>query len=470
MNARIAPIRTPLALASLVLLAACGSLAPPVPVAQPGLPATFNAAAPTEAPPPPPAPAAHAWDTFFTDPGLRQVVGLALSGNRPLRASAAAVERARVLLQVVRAPTLPEIEANASTGRQRNAGATTGTASVGLSLSAWEIDLFNRLGDLRDAALLRFEAQQETQRAAQLSLVAETAAAWLQVAATRQQLTLAEALRDSQQRTLALTQRQYDAGAVSGLQLARAQAAFEAARGNAVSAVTAARQARLALELLAGQPVPEAWLPRAQADVASALPTVPEGLPATVLLQRPDLRAAERALAATSLDIGAARAERFPRITLTAAAGRRSSDLEGLVSNGSGFWSLLPQLELPLFDAGLRAARADAAVVAQRAAVAQYEAALQAAFRDVADALAVREGLQERLAAQRAQVEAADRSLRLAEASYRAGAASQLDLLDAQRQQAASQQGLVALRLLEQVNRVTLLRALGGGWPPGAGT
>lgn len=459
--------RTPVALAAVVLLAACGSLAPPVPTAQPGLPAAFNAPPPSDAAA---APAAHAWSAFFTDPGLQQVVGLALAENRPLRASAQAVERARVLLQVVKAPTLPEVEANASAGRQRSAGTTTGTAALSLNLPAWEIDFFDRLGNLRDAALVRFEAQQETQRAAQLSLVAETASAWLQVAAARQQLTLAESLRDSQQRSLSLTQRQYDAGAVSGLQLARAQAAFEAARGNAAAAATAARQARLALDVLAGRPVPEAWLPKAQVDAASALPTVPEALPATVLLQRPDLRSAERALAATSLDIGAARAERFPRITLTAAAGRRSSDLEGLVNNGSGFWSVVPQLELPLFDAGLRAARADAAVVAQRAALAQYEAAMQAAFRDVADALAVREGLQERLAAQRAQVEAADRSLRLAEASYRAGATSQLELLDAQRQQAASQQGLVALRLLEQVNRVTLLRALGGTWPPGAGS
>jgi NodT family efflux transporter outer membrane factor (OMF) lipoprotein len=196
---------------------------------------------------------------------------------------------------------------------------------------------------------------------------------------------------------------------------------------------------------------------------------LPPGLPAEVLLQRPDLRAAEQRLQATAFDVGAARAARFPRLTLTASAGTRSSDLDGLLRSGSSLFSLAPSLDLPLFDLGLRQAQVDAAQASQREALAQYEAALQAAFREVADALAVRDSLAERLAAQQAQVAAANRSLELATQSYRLGAVGQLELLDAERQQAAAEQGLLALRQTEQSNRVALLRALGGRWPAAGG-
>ena len=165
--------------------------------------------------------------------------------------------------------------------------------------------------------------------------------------------------------------------------------------------------------------------------------------------------------------MGAARAARFPRLTLTASAGVRSPELDGLVRSGSGFWSLLPSLDIPLLDAGARQAQVDVSEATRREVMANYEAALQSAFREVADALAVRDSLAERLAAQRAQVEAAERSLNLSEQSYRLGASSQLELLDAQRQLATARQGLVTLRQTEQANRVVLLRALGGRWAAG---
>jgi NodT family efflux transporter outer membrane factor (OMF) lipoprotein len=366
---------------------------------------------------------------------------------------------------------LPEIEASGDASRQRSAGSTGSSYAIGVGISAWEIDFFGRLASLQGAALARFEAQQATQQAARLSLVAETANAWLVLAAARQRLHLAEDLQRSQQRTLALTQRQYELGATAGLQLARAQTAFEAARGEAAAAAAAARQARFALELLAGQPLAEALLPPGQPgdDTATALPALPAGLPAEVLLQRPDLRAAEQALQAAAFDVGAARAARFPRITLTASAGTRSSELDGLLQGGNRFWSLAPAIDLALFDAGQRRAQVEANQAAQRAALAGYEAALQAAFREVADALAVRDSLAERLAAQRAQVAAAERSLALVDSSYRLGASSQLELLDAQRQRATALQGLVTLRQTEQANRVALLRALGGRWAGGTG-
>ncbi len=447
---------------SAAALAGCGSLVPPTEPPNAALRESFRvgAAEPSMA-----APAAtHEWDGFFVDARLRQVVGLALAENRSLRAGVAAVERARALYGISQAARLPEFEATATAGRQRAAGSTAGSYGVSLGLASWEIDLFNRMGSLEGAALARFLAQQETQQGARLALVASVTDAWLTLAAERQRLRLAETLRDSQQKTLALTDRQAELGAASGLQRARAQTAFEAARGEAARSVAAVVQARLALEALVGQPLPESLLPAEQAGPATALPAIPGDLPATVLLQRPDLRAAEQRLQAAAFDVGAARAARFPRLTLTASAGTRSPELDGLFRAGSGVFSLLPVLNVPLFDAGERQAQVDASQATRREALALYESALQSAFREVADALAVRDSLTERLAAQQAQAQAAERSLALADRSYRLGGASQLELLDAQRQLTAAQQGLVSLRQTEQANRVNLLRALGGRW------
>jgi NodT family efflux transporter outer membrane factor (OMF) lipoprotein len=444
-----------------LLLAGCVSLAPSGEPTQPPLRSDFR-----DASEPALSPAdASAWDGFFEDARLRQVVQLALAGNRSLRASAAAVERVRALYQVAEADRIPDLDASVAAQRQRSNGVTSSSVSLSVGTARWELDFFNRLGHLKDAALARYLAQQETQAAAQLSLVAETANAWISLAAEQQRARLAQQLADSQQRTAELTRKQADLGAASGLQRARAQAAYEAARAEAARAKAAVLQARLALELLAGQPLPAALLPAEQAEAAlTALPQLPAGLPATVLLQRPDVRAAEQSLRAAAFDVGAARAARFPRITLTASVGTRAPELDGLFESGRGFWSLLPQLDLPLLDGGARAAQVQANEATRRQQMAAYEGVLQAAFREVADLLTVRDSLAERLSAVSAQVQASQQALERADAAYRLGGASQLELLDAQRQLASAQQAWVSLRQIEQANRVALLRALGGRW------
>jgi len=455
-------------LALALALSGCGSLVPAVESPQPTLPENFRAQSVATEATLADAAAATEWDGFFSDDRLRRVVSLALAGNRSLRASVAAVERVRGQYGITEVNRLPELRGTAAAIRQgSDTTATTNNFTVSLGATAWEIDLFNRLGSLQGAALARYLAQQETQRGARLSLVAQVADAWLTLAAEGQRQRLAETLRDSQQRSLDLTERQYQLGAVSGLLRARAQTAFEAARGEAARTAAVVRQARLALELLAGQPLPDALLPSSQVGLVTALPELPGGLPATVLLQRPDLRAAEQLLQAAAFDVGAARAARFPRLTLTASAGVRSPELDNLFRGGNNFWSLLPSLDLPIFDAGARRAQVDVTEATRRELMANYEAAVQTAFREVADALAVRDSLAERLAAQQAQVEAATRSFNIAEQSYRLGASSQLELLDAQRQLTAAQQGLVTLRQTEQSNRVVLLRVLGGRWTTG---
>ncbi|MBL0944714.1 MAG: efflux transporter outer membrane subunit [Hydrogenophaga sp.] len=467
-------------LAAAALLAGCGSLVPRTEAPVPPLRSDFRAGAPAPAVDTAAADAAvREWAGFINDPRLREVVGIALTQNRSLRASAAAVERVQAQYRIQRAAGAPQLGVSAAATRQRTLenGAAT-SYSLSLGLAAWEIDLFDRLGSLEGAALARYLAQTETQQSARLSLVAETLNAWLNLQALQQHAVLAQQLLQSQQRTLDLAEAQYQRGASSGLDRARARTAFEAARGEAARSAVAVQQARAQLELLAGQPLPDALLPDAllpdallpaaqetpgRGD-ATALPAIPAGLPAEVLLQRPDVRAAEQALQASAFDVGAARAALFPRLTLTASAGTRSAELGGLFGRGSGVWSVVPQLDLALFDAGARRAQVDASEASRREALARYEATLQTAFREVADALAVRDGLAERLSAQQAQVDAAQRSLGLVEQGYRLGANSQLDLLDAQRQLASAQQGLVDLRQAERANRVDLLRALGGRW------
>jgi multidrug efflux system outer membrane protein len=191
---------------------------------------------------------------------------------------------------------------------------------------------------------------------------------------------------------------------------------------------------------------------------------VPAGLPSDLLTHRPDIRQAEQQLLSANANIGAARAAFFPRISLTASAGSVSKHLAGLFESGTWGWTLAPQLFLPLFDAGRNRAGLESAQVARDIAVAQYEKAIQTAFREVADALAGRATLGEQLRAQQAQAQAEGARFKLSDLRYQNGIASQLDLLDAQRSLFSARQAVVQTRLLQLQNQVTLYKTLGGGW------
>ena len=223
-------------------------------------------------------------------------------------------------------------------------------------------------------------------------------------------------------------------------------------------------QDRQALALLLGTAVPEAMAP-APLDPAATPAGSPlaAGLPSELLLRRPDLLQSEQQLKAATANIGVARAAFYPRITLTAGAGTASAELSGLFKGGSGSWSFAPQITLPIFDGGANRANLKAAQAARDIAVARYEQAIQTAFREVADALTVRESLQDRLAAQQALVHASAEALRLARARYERGADSWLQVLDVQRTYESARQGLVDLRQSQIANSITLYKALGGG-------
>lgn len=406
------------------------------------------------------------WTDFIADARLRQVVALSLQRNRDLRIAVLNIERARGLYRIERSAEAPTVNASAGGTRQRSAttGATTTLYTAAVAVN-YEVDFFGRVRNLGDSALQSFFAVEENRRSAQISLVSEVSTAWLTLAADQQRLQLSKDTLTSQQSSHDLTRRAHELGGVSGLTLARSQTTVESARVDVARYTSQVAQDRNALELLAGGPVPDDLLPAASAPLADAavLVAVPEGLPSDVLQRRPDVIAAEHELRAANADIGVARAAFFPSISLTASAGTQSRSLSGLFGSGTGIWSFSPQIDLPIFDLGRRQAALDVSQAQRDIGVATYERTVQIAFREVADALAQRATLAEQQAAQQALTEATERSLSLSQSLYRSGASSFLDVLDAQRSLYSARQAAITLRLQEQTNRLALYRALGGG-------
>lgn len=450
------------ALAASLALAGCASMAPTyerpaAPVAQqwPVPQATAEQAKAADI----------GWREFFTDPKLQALIEQALAHNRDLRVAVLNVERAQAQYGVQRADRLPTVSAGAGQTATRAPGGTiTRQYTATLGVSAYELDLFGRVKSLNDAALQQYLATDDARRSAQISLVAQVAGGWLTLAADQERLRLAEQTLLARQDSLRLTQRLQAAGVSSTLDLRQAEIAAEAAQSDLASLTAQVAQDRNALALLVGQPLEAAQGPTAGTDApVTQLGELSAGLPSDVLLTRPDVQQAERTLQAANANIGAARAAFFPRISLTASAGTASSELDGLFRSGSGMWSFMPQVSLPLFDAGRNSANLKIAKVDRDIAVAQYEKSIQSAFRDVADALAQRATLGQQVASQQRLVAQTQDALRLAEARFRQGLDDRLATLDAQRSLYAAQQGLIAARLAQQVNRVTLYKALGGG-------
>jgi len=457
-----------------VVLAGCVNLAPayeapasPVPSALPS--AGVTAATPLDI----------GWRDFFVDKQLQGVIELALANNRDLRVAALNIERARAQYGIARADLFPTVNAGTAGTRSRTPGSlsTSGESriasqySANLGMTAYELDLFGRVRNLGESALQSYFQTEETQRSTQISLVTSVATAWLQLAADEQRLQLARSTLESQRKSFELVQRSHALGAQSGLALAQSQSTVDAARADAAAFDSQVEQDRNALALLVGATPPPELLPTAAtaaADVAQLL-VPPAGLSSNVLQQRPDVRAAEHALRASNADIGAARAAFFPRIALTASAGTASSTLSGLFTSGSKAWSFAPSISVPIFDGGANRANLQVAQAQQKIQIATYEKAVQTAFREVADALAERRTLAERLDAQRSLRSATARSFELSQALFKSGAANYLDVLDAQRSDYAAQQTLIGLQLTEQTNRLAIYKALGGGWSEASG-
>ena len=412
------------------------------------------------------------WRDFFLDTRLDRLIDLALANNRDLRVAVLNIEHARAQYRIQRAALLPSIDARGSFTRQKIPASSTygiptpvsGYFDADLSITSYEVDLFGRVRSLTHAALEQYAAQEQARRSAQLTLIAEVANAYLTLASDRELERLARQTLESQEHSFTLQEEQHEMGTVSGLDVAQAQTTVEQARADTARFEGNVAQDIDALTLLVGTSIDPALLPAQFDSNTLGLEPLPAGLPSAVLLRRPDVLEAEHTLRAANADIGAARAAFFPDITLTASLGSASSQLSNLFKSGTGAWAFEPLMSLPIFHGGALMGGLDVAHVNQKIALAQYEKAIQSGFREVADALALTAALNRRRAAQETLVEATGRAYKLSQRRYKVGRDSYLGVLDSQRSDYAARQGLITTRLAEQSNRVTLYKALGGGW------
>lgn len=459
-----------LAFAALCGLALCGcTLEPHYARPAPAISATW----PT-GPSYPPAQAetlpALGYRDVFRDPRLLALIDQALVDNQNLRAALANVEIARAQYRIQRAELFPSLDANASAGQARARQGSAGLAASPITTrsqevdvtAAFELDLFGRLRSLSHAAQEQYLGSEAGARAARLALVGEVAQAYVALAADRTQLGVATDTVASAERTVALTQARLEGGVAARTDLAQAQTLLEQARSDQAQLTTQVAQDRNALELLVGAPVADAALPAGLEEVDGKLAEAPAGLDSRVLLRRPDVIEAEHRLRAANAQIGAARAAFFPAINLTGLAGYASPALSGLVGGHNTIWQAQGAATAPIFAGGANVASLAAARGEQHLALANYQLAVQAAFRDVANALARRGTMQQQLSAEQALFAAATNSYDLSFARYKEGVDTYLAVLVAQRTLYSARQSLTQTRLARAQNLVAFYVALGG--------
>ena len=412
------------------------------------------------------------WKEFYGDKKLHQLIESALNNNRSLQQSALAVELARAQFKIAKADILPNIDANSNATILRSNNDTSRNYSASLGISAFELDVFGRLGNLRDQALENYLSNEETLRSLYITLVAEVATAYFTLAASQQNLRLAERTLESQQQSLDLIQKTFEIGTASGLDVATAQTSVDTARADMAIARTQIAQNINALTLLVGQSIDPALTTFSDASVSDTLAPLIHSVgpvaqaPSELLLRRPDVLAAERSLKAANANIGAARAARFPSINLTTNAGTSSTQLSDLFNSSAGFWNFIPSVSLPIFDSGARKTSVRISKIERDIAVAEYERAIQTAFQEVSDALSEQSNIQELISARKSLLEANEKVYRLTYASFQSGIESSLLVLTAQRSFNIAEQEMIDARLTEALNWVTLYRVLGGGWKP----
>jgi multidrug efflux system outer membrane protein len=424
------------------------------------------------------------WRDFFADARLQRLVEIALRNNRNLRIAVLNVAASEAQFRVERANLFPSISASGSaiverlpangaippgslgTSAQPN-GAGGNTAryyTAGIGFTNYELDLFGRQRSLTTQAFEQYLAQSESQRSTQISLVAEVASDYFAVLADGALVKLTQQTLQSESESYDLTRAMYERDTTTLLSLRQSESAVDGARASLAQYQRQLAQDTHALTLVLGQEIPADLPPGMEMTAEGMLAEVPEGLPSDLLAHRPDILSAEHALRAANANIGAARAAFFPSIQLTAAGGTASNRLSGLFGGGTGTWSFAPTISLPIFSGGQNVANLDLAHIEKNVGIAQYELAIQTAFREVSDALSARGTYVDQRRAQEELVAADADAYRLAQMRFRSGVDSYLSTLDAQRSLYAAQQALVTVQEAELANRVTLYKSLGGGW------
>lgn len=463
------------AMTAMVLLSGCINLEPDYKQPLPAVPTSWPtgpAYRPVSIDPKQSSIADLGWENFFADAKLRKLIALGLANNRDLRVAILNVEKAQAQYQIKRADQLPTINLEGKGTIQRTPSrlSTTGQAvtshqySLEAGVSSYELDLFGRIQSLKDQALEQYLSTEEAQRSSQISLVAEIATAYLNLAADMERLQLAQGTLASQQNSYDLTKRSFEIGSSSELDVRQAETSVDTARVDIASYTAQVAQDENALALLLGAPLPTDLAPSQQLSGVTQLQDIPAGIPSDVLQHRPDVLEAEHQLKAANANIGAARAAFFPKVTLTATSGKLSDAVSTLFKAGTGGWAFIPDIVLPIFDWGANQANLDVAKADSAIYLAQYDKAIQTAFKEVADVLAIYGTIDDKLGAQQSLVEATSESYRLSDARYRKGIENYLNVLESQRSMYSAQQNLITIRLSKQTNLVTFYKVLGGGW------
>jgi len=449
-----------------VFLSGCASMAPPY--TTPSLPVspTFAVDGSQDGA----SAASIVWRDYFSDPQLQTLIELALANNRDLRTAVLRVEEARAAYGIQHAESFPTIGVQASKDRSLTPGDLNITGKpliasqyqVGLGLSAWEIDFWGRVRSLQDAALESYLATDSARRAATIALVAQVANSYFALREVDERIVLANRTIASRTESLRIFTRRVEVGSTSRLNLTQVQTLLTQAQALGAQLEQERAAQSHALTLLLGAPA-ELPLGQGPMDDQQALRELRPGLPSDLLTQRPDIVAAEHQLKAANANIGAARAAFFPRIALTSSLGMASAELDGLFATGSLAWIFSPSISLPIFDGGRRHNNLNLAETRRDLAVANYEKTVQVAFRDVSDALSARHWLSRQVTIASTALATQGERARLSQLRYDSGAASYLDVLDAQRDLLAAEQQLVQTRRALLSSRVSLYAALGGG-------
>jgi len=463
----LSDIRLP-AMAAIValLLPGCTSMAPPYEVPTlPVSPVYENCDAQEGV-----SAAAIGWREYFTDPPLQALIQQALDNNRDLRTAVLRVEEARALYGIQRAEQFPAIGAQAGAARSRipadlnlTGQPVEGTQyQVELGLASWEIDFWGRVRNLKEAALENYLASDAASRAAAIALVAQVANSYLSLREVDERLVLARRTIASRTESLRIFTRRVQVGSTSRLDLTQVQTLLTQAQALGAQLEQLRAADAQVLTLLVGTPVDLPPRPDSLGEQV-VLDELRAGLPSELLIQRPDIVAAEHQLKATHANIGAARAAFFPSVTLTGSFGTASAELDGLFASGSHAWVFSPRISLPIFDWGRRRNNLSLTEARRDLAVASYEKTVQSAFRDVADALSARYWLTEQLTIARTALEVQTERSRLTKLRYENGASAFYEVLDAQRDLLSAEQQMVQIRRALLTSRISLYAALGGG-------
>ncbi|SHO49915.1 efflux transporter outer membrane subunit [Desulfopila aestuarii] len=409
------------------------------------------------------------WREVFTDPVLQQLIAMALQNNRDLRETALNVEAYQAQYRIQKSNQLPTVSSEGYGSKQRNLGGaghtTSETYSLQVRVTAYELDFFGRVKNLKDQALEQYLAMEEARKSAEISLVAEVSRAYLTWLADRELLQITQDTERLEAESYALVKNRLDGGVATELDLAQARSSLEGVRANLAMYRRQVAQDYHYLNLLTGTSLSEHVLPeKGMLHDVKPLAVMPASLSSSVLLQRPDIIAAEHELKGANANIGAARAAFFPTISLTAGAGVVSTDLSDLFNGSSGSWLFAPTITVPIFTAGRLQAELDVAQIEKERYVVRYEQAIQTAFREVSDALVAVETYEKQLLAQKGNLDASEQYFQHARNRYEEGVDSFLTLLDAQRSLYSSRQAYLSLNLAQLENQVNLYKVLGGGW------